>query len=109
MLSNFTLAFFTLTAILSAFFGPATAQDYYSQDDTSVASTAAGQGDDYLASFLIANNSDSGASSQKKFKRNRVVRRMNTPAEGSEEVCDLFFPFYPLVGPHSPFASPNKL
>ena len=90
-LSNFTLALFTL--ILSAFFGSATGQDYYDQllpqDDTSVASTA-GQGDNYLASFLIANNSDSGTSSQINFKRSDVMRRMNTPERGSGKVCGHF-------------------
>ena len=94
MLSNFTLALFTLT--LSAFFGSTTAHDYYRdnqllpQEDTSVATAGQGPGDNYLASFLIANNSDSGTSSQTSFKRSHGMRRRNTPEGGSGKVCDRF-------------------
>ena len=95
MLSKFTLALFTLA--LSAFFGSATVPEDYGQlpEDTGVAITA-GQGDNYLASFLVPNNSDSGTHSHFRKRSHVALRRRNTPELGGsgKVVCD-HFPFYP--------------
>ena len=91
MSSKFALAVFTLT--LSAFLGSATMQEDYG-----LLPEDADQGD-YLASFLVANNSvDSDTPSQTNFrKRNHVMRRMNT---GSGAVCDRFFRSIRWPRPH---------